>query len=97
LDALSCGKVASALGSSSRDKRDFDGRADCENGVIGEARLADVFVAPFEEGKAVLRDNGASPTDGRRLADSEMNVSIHLAIIELETCNFKKPERVSYR
>jgi hypothetical protein len=53
---------------------------------MGEARLADVFVAPFEEGKAVLRDNGTSPTDGRRLADSDMNVSIHLAVIKLEIC-----------
>lgn len=89
--------MASAFGSSSRDKRDFDGRADCENGVIGEARLADVFVAPFEEGKAVLRDNGASPTDGRRLADSEIKVSIHLAIIKLERCKMKEPISVSYR
>lgn len=89
--------MASALGSSSRDRSDFEGRADCENGVIGEARLADVFVAPFEEGKAVLRDNGASPTDGRRLADSEMNVSIHLAVLKLETCEFTRRVRVSYR
>lgn len=89
LEALSCGKVVSVLVSSSRDKSDFEGRADCENGVIGEAKLADVFVAPFEEGNAVLRDNGASPTDERRLADSEMNVSIHLATLELETCKVK--------
>jgi hypothetical protein len=89
--------VASALGSSSRDRRDFEGRADCENGVIGEARLADVFVASFEEGKAVLRDNGTSPTDGRRLADSEMNVSIHLAMLKLKICNVKTRARVSYR
>ena len=93
----SWGKIASVLGSSSRDKRDFDGRADCENGVIGEARLADVFVAPFEEGKAVLRDNGVSPTEGRRLADSEINVSIHLAVFELEICKLRGRVMVSYK
>lgn len=71
--------MTSWLGSSSRDRRDFEGRADCENGVMGDARLADVFVAPLEDGNAVLRDKGASLIEGRRVADSDMNVSTHLA------------------
>lgn len=33
---------------SSRDRSDLEGSADCEKGVIGDARLADVLAAPAE-------------------------------------------------
>ena len=38
--------VGSKLVVLTRDKSDLEGRADCENGVVGEARLAEVLVAP---------------------------------------------------
>lgn len=34
----------------SRESRDFDGRVDCENGVVVEVRLADVFAEPLADG-----------------------------------------------
>ncbi len=40
------GIVGSKVEESSRERRDFEGRADCEKGVIGEARLADVLEPP---------------------------------------------------
>jgi hypothetical protein len=45
---------------SSRDSSDFEGRADCEKGVIGEVKPAEVLVAPAElTGKDVLNCGGA--------------------------------------
>jgi len=40
-------------------RRDLDGRVGCENGVAGEARLANVFDAPSAvDGKAVVSCDG---------------------------------------
>lgn len=45
---------------SSRDKSDLEGKVDCEKGVIGDARLADVLAAPAEfTEKDVLSWSGA--------------------------------------
>ena len=53
------GTVGSNVDESSRDRSDFDGNADCENGVIGEAKLADVLAAPAEfTGNDVLSCGG---------------------------------------
>jgi hypothetical protein len=54
------GTVGSNVDESSRDKSDFEGSADCEKGVIGEAKLAEVLAAPAEfTGKDVLNCGGA--------------------------------------
>lgn len=53
------GTVGSNVEESSRDKSDFEGSADCEKGVIGDARLADVLAAPAEfTGNEVLSCGG---------------------------------------
>lgn len=67
-------------GPSTLERRDLDGRVDCENGVIGDVRLAEVLVAPsVEEGNAVFRLAGTSAVLGLRLAESAINVSTHFA------------------
>jgi hypothetical protein len=38
--------VGSNEDESSRERSDLEGSADCEKGVIGEVRLADVLAAP---------------------------------------------------
>ena len=44
---------------SCRDSSDLDGKADCENGVVGELSPADVFDPALTWlGKAVLRRGG---------------------------------------
>ena len=54
------GRVGSNVDESSRERSDLEGSADCEKGVIGEVRLAEVLVAPAEfTGKDVLNCRGA--------------------------------------
>jgi hypothetical protein len=54
------GRVGSNVDESSRERSDFEGSADCEKGVIGEVRLAEVLAAPAEfTGKDVLSCGGA--------------------------------------
>tara|TARA_R110002003_G_scaffold73_6_gene6845 strand:- start:1442 stop:1705 length:264 start_codon:yes stop_codon:yes gene_type:complete len=54
------GTVGSNVDESSRERSDFDGKADCEKGVIGEVRPAEVLAAPAEfTGKDVLSCGGA--------------------------------------
>jgi hypothetical protein len=51
--------VGSNVDESSRERSDFDGSADCEKGVIGDAKLAEVLAAPAEfTGKDVLSCGG---------------------------------------
>lgn len=52
--------MGSNVDESSRERSDFDGKADCEKGVIGEVRPAEVLAAPAEfTGKDVLSCGGA--------------------------------------
>lgn len=70
---------------SSRDSSDFEGSADCENGVIGEARLAEVLAAPAElAGNAVLSCKGPlfvllTGVGGLWRTDMAIYVSTHFA------------------
>lgn len=70
---------------SSRESSDLDGSADCENGVIGEAKLAEVLAAPAElPGNDVLSCRGAwlallTGVGGLCIADMAMYVSTHFA------------------
>lgn len=69
---------------SSRERSDFEGSADCEKGVIGEAKLAEVLAAPVELGNAVLSCGGAwfallTGVGGLWRADMAMYVSTHFA------------------
>lgn len=67
-------------GTSWRESKDLEGRADLENGVIGEVRLADVLVAPSPDPeKEVFKLAAGSPAAGRWAADREIKVSTHLA------------------
>jgi hypothetical protein len=80
--------VGSNVDESSRDKSDFDGSADCEKGVIGEARPAEVLVAPAVfTGKDVLSCGGAwlallTGVGGLCIAERAMYVSRHFAITQ---------------
>jgi hypothetical protein len=40
--------VGSKFDESSRERSDFEGSVDCEKGVIGEVKPADVLAAPAE-------------------------------------------------
>jgi hypothetical protein len=79
------GTVGSNVDESSLERSDFEGRADCENGVIGEARLAAVLAAPAAvEGNDVLSCGGAwfallTGVGGLCMTDSAMYVSKHFA------------------
>ena len=43
-----------------RERRDLDGNVDCEKGVVGDVRLADVLDAPLAvEGNAVVSCGGS--------------------------------------
>lgn len=70
---------------SSRESSDFEGSADCEKGVMGEAKLAEVLAAPAElAGNAVLSCRGAwfallTGVGGLWSADMAMYVSTHFA------------------
>lgn len=79
------GVVGSKAFESSRERRDLDGRADCEKGVIGEARLAEVLAAPVAPPNDVLSCGGAwfvllTGTGGLCRADMAMYVSTHFAV-----------------
>ena len=41
------GTVGSNVDESCRERRDLDGKADCEKGVMGEVRLAAVLAPPI--------------------------------------------------
>lgn len=74
-----------------RDKSDLDGKADCEKGVVGDVKLAEVLDAPLVvEGKAVVSCGGAcaatlAEVAGLFLADSSMYVSTHFAAASRQT------------
>src|SRR5690242_5084345 len=79
------GVVGSNAFESSRESSDFEGRADCEKGVIGEVRLAGVLAAPVKPPNDVLSCGGAwfallTGTGGLCSADMAMYVSTHFAI-----------------
>jgi hypothetical protein len=70
---------------SSRESSDLDGSADCEKGVIGDVKLADVLAAPAKfVGKDVLSCGGAcaallTGVGGLCMAEMAMYVSKHFA------------------
>ena len=67
-------------GTSWRDSKDLEGKADFLIGVLGEVRLADVLVAPSPDaGKDWFRWAEWSPALGFWAADREIKVSTHLA------------------
>jgi hypothetical protein len=77
--------VGSNVFESSRESSDFEGSADCEKGVIGEAKLAEVLAAPAElAGNAVLSCGGPlfvllTGVGGLWRTDMAMYVSTHFA------------------
>lgn len=79
------GVVGSNVFESSRESSDFDGSADCEKGVIGEVKLAEVLAAPVElPGNDVASCGGAwfallTGVGGLCRADMAMYVSTHFA------------------
>lgn len=77
--------MGSKVDESSRERSDLDGNADCEKGVIGDARLAEVLAPPaaFPEND-VLSCGGAwlallTGVGGLCITDSAMYVSKHFA------------------
>jgi hypothetical protein len=79
------GTVGSKVDESSLERSDFDGNADWENGVIGDAKLAEVLAPPaaFPEND-VLSCGGAwlallTGVGGLCMTDSAMYVSKHFA------------------
>lgn len=78
--------MGSNVDESSRERSDLEGSADCEKGVIGEARLADVLAAPAEFAENdVLSCRGAwfallTGVGGLCMADRAMYVSKHFAM-----------------
>jgi hypothetical protein len=80
-------------GTSCRERRDFDGKADLEKGVMGDVRLADVLVAPSPDAEnEVFRLAAGSPTAGFWAADREMKVSTHFAKNEMDRGQPPYPE-----
>jgi hypothetical protein len=77
--------VGSNVDESSRERSDFEGSADCENGVIGEVRLTEVLAAPAEFGaNDVLSCGGAcaallTGVGGLCMVEMAMYVSRHFA------------------
>lgn len=57
------GRVGSNVDESSLERSDLEGSADCEKGVIGEARLAEVLAPP-----AALAENDVLSCSGAWLA-----------------------------
>lgn len=70
---------------SSRERRDFDGRADCENGVVDEARPTETPADPLVVAENTLfRSSGGlseESFDRSTFCEAEivMYVSMHLA------------------
>jgi hypothetical protein len=67
-----------------RERRDLEGRADCENGVVGEVIPAAVLALPFACGGNDVDNWGESEplpagVGGFFCADNEMYVSMHRA------------------
>lgn len=79
------GTVGSKVFESCRERRDFEGKADCENGVMGDVMPADVLAPPaaFPE-KDVISWGGdwldlLTGVGGLCMAERAMYVSRHLA------------------
>ena len=86
---------------SSSERRDLDGRADCEKGVIGEARLAEVLAAPVAPPNDVLSCGGAwfvllTGTGGLCRADMAMYVSTHFAVESKLAVEALVPPRIRF-
>lgn len=61
------------------DSNDFDGNTDCENGVTGEVKLADMLAAPSVWPNVVSSSAGfeAAANVGSRFAERAIKVSMH--------------------
>lgn len=87
---------------SSRESSDLEGSADCEKGVMGEARLAEVLAAPVElAGNAVLSWGGAwfallTGVGGLWRADMAMYVSTHFARTSKSAAVLANPQRTRH-
>jgi hypothetical protein len=75
---------------SCRESRDFDGNADCEKGVIGDVKLADVLAPPaaFAEKEVISWGGGwlalLTGVGGLCIVEMAIYVSRHFAVrIEL--------------
>lgn len=79
------GKFGSKVDESCRDSKDFEGSVDCENGVVGDVRPAEVLAPPFAfEGNAVISWGRGwfavlAGVGGLCMAERAMYVSTHFA------------------